>query len=100
MYEFECELGDLELNLEKDWQALEPMLAALMRTKQLAKFVRPDPVKCAAKTRRGMPCKVYAMSNGRCRLHGGLSTGPKTIAGRAKALANLKQYKKGIRSKL
>ncbi len=33
---------------------------------------------CGAKTRAGMPCKrrdLYA--SGRCRLHGGLSTGPK-----------------------
>src|SRR5699024_12421082 len=30
-----------------------------------------------AKTRRGEPCKNYAMANGRCRMHGGKSTGPK-----------------------
>ena len=34
--------------------------------------------KCGAKTktRNGRPCQNNAMSNGRCRLHGGLSTGP------------------------
>lgn len=32
---------------------------------------------CGAKTRSGKPCKNYAMPNGRCRLHGGKSTGPK-----------------------
>lgn len=31
--------------------------------------------KCGAKTRAGHPCKNPAMLNGRCRLHGGLSTG-------------------------
>lgn len=36
---------------------------------------------CAAKTRRGTPCARRAMTNGRCRLHGGLSTGPKTKDG-------------------
>lgn len=36
---------------------------------------------CAAKTRRGTRCRCRAMANGRCRLHGGLSTGPKTAAG-------------------
>lgn len=36
---------------------------------------------CGAKTRRGTPCKCRAMPNGRCRLHGGLSTGAKTAAG-------------------
>jgi hypothetical protein len=36
---------------------------------------------CGAKTRRGTGCRCRAMANGRCRLHGGLSTGPKTAAG-------------------
>lgn len=31
--------------------------------------------RCGAKTRSGTPCKNYAMANGRCRLHGGKSTG-------------------------
>jgi len=31
--------------------------------------------RCGAKTRSGHPCGRYAMANGRCRLHGGLSTG-------------------------
>lgn len=30
---------------------------------------------CGAKTRSGQPCKAYAMPNGRCRKHGGASTG-------------------------
>jgi hypothetical protein len=37
--------------------------------------------RCEAKTRRGVPCQCPAMSNGRCRLHGGKSTGPKTAEG-------------------
>ena len=38
--------------------------------------------RCGAKTRRGTPCQCPAMRNRRrCRLHGGLSTGPKTAAG-------------------
>jgi hypothetical protein len=37
--------------------------------------------RCGAKTRRGTSCQCPAMENGRCRLHGGLSTGPKTAAG-------------------
>lgn len=32
--------------------------------------------RCGAKTRSGGGCRTYAMPNGRCRLHGGLSTGP------------------------
>jgi hypothetical protein len=34
---------------------------------------------------------MKALANGRCRLHGGLSTGPKTEEGKERALANLKQ---------
>lgn len=37
--------------------------------------------RCGAKNRRGAPCQCPAMANGRCRLHGGLSTGPKTPEG-------------------
>ena len=38
-------------------------------------------LRCGAKTRKGTPCQCPAMKNGRCRLHGGLSTGPKTVGG-------------------
>jgi hypothetical protein len=38
--------------------------------------------RCGAKTRRGSSCQCPAMANGRCRLHGGKSTGPKTAEGR------------------
>ena len=37
--------------------------------------------RCGAKNRRGTPCRCPAMPNGRCRLHGGLSTGPTTAQG-------------------
>jgi hypothetical protein len=37
---------------------------------------------CGARTRRGSGCRSPAMPNGRCRMHGGGSTGPKTAAGR------------------
>lgn len=38
--------------------------------------------RCGAKTRRGAGCQAPAMPNGRCRMHGGLSTGPKTAEGK------------------
>lgn len=50
--------------------------------------------KCWAKTRAGGWCECHAMSNGRCRLHGGLSTGPKTQAGKVKSTGNLTNAKR------
>ena len=48
--------------------------------------------RCGAKTRRGTECQRPAHKiNGRCSLHGGLSTGPKTIEGLQRiSAANLK----------
>jgi hypothetical protein len=38
--------------------------------------------KCEAHARTtGKPCQAPAMENGRCKLHGGLSTGPRTKRG-------------------
>ena len=37
--------------------------------------------RCGARTRNGTPCHNAAMANGRCRLHGGKSTGPRTPEG-------------------
>jgi hypothetical protein len=37
--------------------------------------------RCGAKTRRGTACQGPAMTNGRCRMHGGQSTGPRTPEG-------------------
>ena len=60
---------------------------------------KADRPRCGARTRKGHPCRAPAVwdyendrpVNGRCRMHGGLSTGPKTAAGRLRQLANLKQ---------
>lgn len=43
---------------------------------------------CGASRSHGRgTCKAPAMANGRCRCHGGLSTGPKTAEGRARCAA-------------
>lgn len=42
------------------------------------------PQLCGARTRQGRPCVRRALRNGRCRNHGGASTGPLTEAGRAR----------------
>ena len=44
--------------------------------------------RCGARTRVGCSCRQPAMANGRCRFHGGKSTGPRTAAGRARARTN------------
>jgi hypothetical protein len=45
-------------------------------------------LQCGAKTRAGAPCKLTSIyCNGRCKFHGGLSTGPKTEEGRARISA-------------
>lgn len=49
---------------------------------------------CGAKTRAGTPCKQKGLyDSGRCKLHGGLSTGPTSPEGKARALLNLKHRK-------
>lgn len=45
---------------------------------------------CGARNRRGEPCKrTDLMLNGRCKFHGGMSTGPRSAAGQSRAVANL-----------
>jgi len=46
---------------------------------------------CGAIKKNGIPCGSATLcANGRCKFHGGASTGPRSAEGRAKALENLK----------
>lgn len=46
---------------------------------------------CGAIKKNGKPCRMTTLgANGRCKFHGGASTGPRTPEGRARALENLK----------
>ena len=60
---------------------------------------KPNDIKlCLAKTRSGTPCQKHPIAGRtRCRLHGGLSTGPKTPEGKAACVAA--HWKHGRRSK-
>ena len=50
---------------------------------------------CGAKTRAGTPCRRQDLwPNGRCKLHGGPSTGPKTAKGKARSARNGFPHKK------
>mgnify|MGYP001375376673 CR=1 FL=1 len=57
-----------------------------------------DRQRCGAKCRDGHPCRAPAVwnykydkpRNGRCRMHGGVSTGPRTAAGKKSVLAAMK----------
>lgn len=51
---------------------------------------------CGAKTRAGTPCKLKGLfRSGRCKLHGGLSTGPRTEAGKKRSARNGSKKKGG-----
>jgi hypothetical protein len=76
--------------------------AALLRWERNARGLRPTPaalpilpddlrgLRCGARNRRGTPCRMSEIyRNGRCKFHGGLSTGPKTGDGKARARSNL-----------
>ena len=44
--------------------------------------------RCFAKTRQGTPCRNPVVTDrNRCRMHGGLSTGPRTPEGKARSIA-------------
>src|SRR6478672_16246 len=60
----------------------EPHVPAWLRPLEAA---RASP-RCGAKTRStGCACRNPAMANGRCRKHGGKSTGPVTAPGRERS---------------
>lgn len=51
-------------------------------------------LRCGARTRSGHPCKRTDLyRSGRCRMHGGMSTGPRTEAGKVRSSINGKAAK-------
>jgi hypothetical protein len=61
--------------------------------------------RCDARCRDGSPCQAPPVwdrgldrpVNGRCRMHGGLSTGPKTVEGRRRIAESNRARSKGTR---
>ena len=81
------------------WQAFDEWLSArdkferetgLTYTQELPPY--PDEVRsleCGATTRKGTPCRQLSLyTNGRCKFHGGASTGPRTRKGKKRSALN------------
>jgi len=62
--------GENPMHRLPDWRTTLPLAQACPR--------------CGAQTRAGTLCQSPAMPNGRCRMHGGASTGPRTTEGLAR----------------
>ena len=67
---------------EADTRRLEAELARMAKAR--AQRQATMRMRCNAKTRKGTPCRTLGEpGKRRCKFHGGLSTGPKTVEGRA-----------------
>ena len=95
-FKFETALSDNST----DGAASQPIKdkSQLLAVIGLATRFGPDwpGLRCLAKTRRSTECQRPAITgSGRCRLHGGRSTGPRTQEGRSRiSAANLKHGRK------
>ena len=70
-------------------QGFERVEAEMSAEPQLD-FSRFADLRCGARTKRdGSPCRLKSIYGcGRCKLHGGLSTGPRTKTGKRRAAKN------------
>ncbi len=67
----------------------------LFRARRIDNLPKDQRPRCGAKTRSGDPCKAQALTSGRCRLHGGLSTGARSKAGKKRQKAAASAYMRG-----
>ncbi|MFZ0572827.1 MAG: HGGxSTG domain-containing protein [Rhodomicrobium sp.] len=67
----------------------------LFRERRIDNLPKDQRPKCGARTRSGEPCKAQALTSGRCRLHGGLSTGARSKAGKQRQKAAASAYMRG-----
>ncbi|HXV24471.1 MAG TPA: HGGxSTG domain-containing protein [Alphaproteobacteria bacterium] len=78
---------ETELKKLKDWRPQRDSNPCYQRERD-ATWLR----RCGARRKQdGLPCVAKLLANGRCKFHGGMSTGPRTLEGRARSLANLRQ---------
>jgi hypothetical protein len=74
------EFAKWERTWTRERRTIPPPVPALCRT-----------FTCGAQTRQGTSCQrrdVHHGPSGRCKLHGGRSTGPKTVEGKRRAALN------------
>ncbi len=63
------------------------------------RFARLNGLTCGAKTRKGTPCQCKALlRGGKCKFHGGMSTGAKTPEGKTRQLAGFYRWLAQYRS--
>ena len=74
-------------------EAMDKARAAVRLRNEIARNTPVRGERCGAKTRRGTACLCQALSSGRCRFHGGLSTGAKTPEGKARQRAGWRKQR-------
>jgi len=77
-----------EIREEIDAHARHFLRSGRAKSWQRALALADEATRCGARTRKGTPCRCRGLGRGgRCKLHGGASTGPRTKAGLARSLA-------------
>lgn len=99
-------MNDPSKEKRRRWRAYFALCDAIQRPWREGGYQYPPPVTppfpddlrglaCGAKTRAGTPCRLTSIClNGRCKLHGGLSTGPTSAEGKTRAAENGNHPKK------
>ena len=66
-----------------------------------ADYAGDDPDLCNARTKTGRPCRALGLEpSGRCKWHGGMSTGPRTAKGKAVSARNGAKTRKKLRNRV
>lgn len=93
---YQALIADVQRESERKWRALERQQEwedeneRIRGRHRTPKAERP---RCGARCRDGLPCQALPVwdrehdrpRNGRCRMHGGLSTGPRTEEGKRRS---------------
>lgn len=95
LYARAVERQQITMSRRQRWAATLADRVMAMQMRDLARELRKR--KCGARTRRGTPCQCKGLGRGgRCKLHGGMSTGPKTEAGKLR-ISEANRRRAGLR---